>query len=90
MATATKTRRDLNDHTEQITELNERFVEAGKRAGNLYLDSYDKLVDGVTSIQQKLADQSQNDAVKLVVATQVDVTRHLASAYTSAARELIS
>jgi hypothetical protein len=90
MATATKTRRDLNDHTEQITELNERFVEAGKRAGNLYLDSYDKLVDGVTSIQQKLADQSQNDAVKSVVATQVDVTRHLASAYTSAARELIS
>ena len=90
MATATKTRKDFNDHTEQIAELNERFVEAGKRAGNLYLDSYDKLVEGVTSIQQKLADQSQNDAVKSVVATQVDVTRQLASAYTSAARELIS
>jgi hypothetical protein len=90
MATATNTRWDRNDHTEHITELNERFVEAGKRAGNLYLDSYDKLVEGVTSIQQKLADQSQNDAVKSVVATQVDVTRHLASAYTSAARELIS
>jgi hypothetical protein len=90
MATATKTRRDLNDHAEQITELNERFVEAGKRAGNLYLDSYDKLVEGVTSIQQKLADQSQNDAVKSVVATQVDVARQLASAHSSAARELIS
>lgn len=90
MATATKTRKDFNDHAEQITELNERFVEAGKRAGNLYLDSYDKLVEGVTSIQQKLAEQSQNDAVKSVVATQVDVTRHLASAYSSAARELIS
>lgn len=90
MATATKTRRDFNDHAEQITELNERFVEAGKRAGNLYLDSYDKLVEGVTSIQQKLAEQSQNDAVKSVVATQVDVTRHVASAYSSAARELIS
>jgi hypothetical protein len=90
MATATKTPRDLHDATEQVTELNERFVEAGKRAGNLYLDSYEKLVDGVTSFQQKLAEQSQNDAVKSVVATQVDITRQLASAYTSGARELIA
>ena len=90
MATATNTHRDLNDATEQIAQRNERFIDAGKRAGNLYLDSYDKLVDGVTSFQQKLAEQSQHDAVKSVVATQVDITRQLASAYTSAARELIA
>jgi hypothetical protein len=90
MATATKTPRNLNDATDQVVEANERFVQAGKRAGNLYLDSYEKLVEGVTSFQQKLAEQSQNDAVKSVVATQVDVTRQLASAYTSAARELIA
>jgi hypothetical protein len=90
MATATKTPKNLNDATEQITQLNERFVEAGKRAGNLYLDSYEKFVEGVTSFQQKLAEQSQNDTVKSVVATQVDATRELASAYTSAVRELIA
>ena len=90
MATATKTPRNLNDATEQITQLNERFVDAGKRAGNLYLDSYEKFVEGVTSFQQKLAEQSQNDAVKSVVATQVDATRELTSAYTSAVRELIA
>ena len=90
MATATKTPRSLNDATEQITQQGERFVEAGKRAGNLYLDSYEKFVEGVTSFQQKLAEQSQNDAVKSVVATQVDATRELASAYTSAVRELIA
>jgi len=90
MATATKTPKNLNDATEQITQLNERFVEAGKRAGNLYLDSYEKFVEGVTSFQQKLAEQSQNDTVKSVVATQVDATRELASAYTSAVCELIA
>ena len=90
MATATKTPKNLNDATEQITQQGERFVEAGKRAGNLYLDSYEKFVEGVTSFQQKLAEQSQNDAVKSVVATQVDATRELASAYTSAVRELIA
>jgi hypothetical protein len=90
MATATRTPKNLNDATDQVVQANERFVEAGKRAGKLYLDSYDQLVEGVTSFQQKLVEQSQNDAVKSVVATQVDVTRQLASAYTSAARELIS
>ncbi len=90
MATATKTPRNLNDATERITQQGERFVEAGKRAGNLYLDSYEKFVEGVTSFQQKLAEQSQNDAVKSVVTTQVDATRELASAYTSAVRELIA
>jgi hypothetical protein len=90
IATTTKTPQDLNSAAEQIIQLNERLVEAGKRTGNLYLDSYDKLVEGVISFQQKLAEQSQNDAVKSVVGTQVDVTRQIASAYTSAARELIS
>ena len=52
MATATKTHQDLNGAAEQVTELNERLIEAGKRAGNLYLDSYDKLVEGVTAFQR--------------------------------------
>jgi hypothetical protein len=75
MATATKTPRSIHDATEQAVALNERFVEAGK---------------GVTSFQQKLAGQSDNDTVKSVLATQADVARLLTSAYTSAARELIS
>lgn len=90
MATATRTPKNFNDATDQVVQANERLVEAGKRSSKLYLDSYDRLVEGVTSFQQKLAEQSQNDAVKSVVATQVDVTRQLASAYTSAARDLIS
>ena len=90
MATATETTRNLNQPTERVVQLNQRFVEARKGTGNLYLDGYEKFVEGVTSFQQKLAEQSQNDAVKSVVATQADVTRQMASAYTSAARALIA
>ena len=90
MATATRTPKNFNDATDQVVQANERLVEAGKRSSKLYLDSYARLVEGVTSFQQKLAEQSQNDAVKSVVTTHVDVTRQLASAYTSAARELIA
>ncbi len=90
MATAAKTHNDLNGSAERVTQLNERLVEAGKRAGNLYLDSYEKFVEGATSFQQKLAEQSKNDTVKSVVATQVDLTRELASTYMATARELIA
>jgi S1-C subfamily serine protease len=90
MATATKTPQSLNDAAEQVRLLNSRLAQAGKRAGNVYLDNSDRLVEAVTSLQHKLAEQSQNDTVKSVVATQVDVTRGLASAYTSAARKLIA
>lgn len=90
MATATKTPNDLNGSAERVTQLNERLVEVGKRTGNLYLDSYEKFVEGVTSFQQKLAEQSKNETAKSVVETQVDLTRELASTYAAAARELIA
>ena len=50
----------------------------------------EKLVENVTSFQQKLADQSNNETVHAVVKTQVDLTRQLTAAYTSAAREFIA
>jgi hypothetical protein len=90
MATAKTTTPDLNDAADQIAKLNERFVEAGKRASNIYLDSYEKLIEGVTSFQQKFADRSQDDTIKSVVSTQADLKRQLASAYSSVAREVIA
>jgi hypothetical protein len=73
-----------------VAQANERLVEAGRHAGSRYLGSYEKLVGRVITAQQKLARQSRNDAVKSIVDTQVDVTRQVTSAYTSAARKLIS
>jgi len=90
MATATKNTHTVNEAAEQVAQLNERMVEAGKRAGSLYLDSVDKLVDSVAAFQTKLAEQSRNESIQTLIATQADVTRQIASAYTSAARELIA
>ena len=80
----------LNTSVKQVIQFNERLVNAGKRAGGAHLDSYERLVESVTKLQQKLADQSKNEAVRKAVATQVDLTRRLTSAYTSAARDFIS
>ncbi len=70
--------------------MNGRLVTAGRRAGTLYLDNYEKLVGNVTSLQQKLADQSRSEAVRAVVALEVDLTKQVANVYTSTARHLIA
>jgi hypothetical protein len=89
MATATKIK-DLNGAADQLSEFNERFVQAGKRAGSQYVESCEKLVENVTGLQQKLAADSHNQTVESVVTRQVDLTRQLTAAYTSAIRQLIA
>jgi hypothetical protein len=88
---ATATGKSPNYYTPaQVAAFNANVVKAGRRAGNLYLDGCDRLVENVISVQQKLADRSKIEAVKTLTATEVDVTRQLTSSYTAAARALIS
>jgi Phasin protein len=73
-----------------VAELNERLLETGKRVGNLYLDTCEKTVEGVTALQRKLAEQAHNETVRTVVDAQADLTRDLAKTYVAAAREAIA
>jgi hypothetical protein len=86
MAIARKTTAmDLHIAAQQVRDLNGRLVTAGRRAGTLSLHNYEKLVGNVTSRQQKLADQSRNEAVRAVVALEVDLAKQVANVYTSTA-----
>ena len=74
----------------RATPPGERLVDVGRRASNRYLDNYETLLERVISIQQKLAEQSRNDAISSLVTAQTNLTRQVSTAYTSAARKLIS
>lgn len=76
--------------TAKAVRPDERILEAGKRAGSRYLDDYERLVERVITVQQRLAEQSNSDAVKSIVGAQGELTRRMASAYSSTARKLIS
>jgi hypothetical protein len=90
MATTTNTTRDFDAASEQLKELNERLVEAGRRVGTLYVDTYERTVDGVTAFQKKLAQRSQIEVVQSLVEAQADLTRELAKAQTAVARQILS
>ena len=92
MATTTSTKTGIPTFDaafEQVRESGEQVWSAARKAGNLYLDSYEKAVDRSTELQLKLANLSQQEWLKSLIEAQVDVTRELAGSYTTTARSLL-
>jgi hypothetical protein len=87
--TETKTSIPFDTAFEQATELNERFVEAARKAGNLYLDSYQKAVDRAVELELELAGLTRQEWLKTAIETQADFTREVSDAYAKTARSLL-
>jgi hypothetical protein len=87
MATATKTQTE--ETTERIRDLNERILDAGKKAGNAYLDAYEKTLQSIADYQETAAKQTDVDWISTVVDAQARFTRELTKVYVSTGRELL-
>jgi hypothetical protein len=73
----------------QVQAASEQFFAAARKAGTLYLDSYEKAVDRTINFERSLADATQQEWLKGLIGTQADLARELTSSYTSAARALL-
>lgn len=74
---------------EQVKELNEQFLATAKKAGNLYLDSYEKAVDRAVDLELKLAGLTQQEWLKNVIGAQADLAREFTTSYATAARSFL-
>ena len=74
---------------EQYRESGEQVLTAARKAGNLYLDSYERAVDRATELQLKFAGLTQQEWLKSLIEAQVDITRELTGTYTTTARSLL-
>jgi hypothetical protein len=74
---------------ERATEAGEQFVAASRKAGNLYLDSYEKAVDRAIELELKVAGSTQQEWLKNLIEAQADFARELTSSYTNTARTLL-
>ena len=74
---------------DRASEAGEQFVAASRKAGNLYLDSYEKTVDRAIEFELKVAGATQQEWLKNIVEAQADFARELTSSYTSTARSLL-
>jgi hypothetical protein len=74
---------------EQAKETGEQFVSAARKAGSVYLDSYEKAVDRAIELELKFAGMTQQEWLKGLVETQADFTREITSSYTATVRSLL-
>jgi hypothetical protein len=93
VATATKNKQTADHNVdaaaERIREVNERIIQSSRKAGNTYLDLYEKTLSSIADYQEKVGEQSQVEWVTTIANSQANFTRELAGAYTSAARSLL-
>jgi hypothetical protein len=87
---ATTTTKDQTEATsERIRDLNERILEASKKAGTAYLDAYEKALKSIADYQESVAKQTDVDWISTVVDAQARFTREVTSLYVNTGRELL-
>jgi hypothetical protein len=74
---------------DRIRELNERIIENSRKAGETYLDAYERALATVAGYQETMAKATPVDWMKSVLEAQANFTREFGSFYTSTAREAL-
>jgi hypothetical protein len=81
---------DLESATERAVQANERYVEAGRKLTNAYLDGVERYVGGLTQFERKLGEQARVDVVSDLLNAHAQMTDDLTKASVKAARELVA
>ena len=67
----------------------EQFIAVARKAGNLYLDSYEKAVDRAIDLELKVAEATEQEWLRGLIETQAKFTKDLTTSYTTTARSLL-
>jgi hypothetical protein len=78
----------VEELVEQVRQLNERIIAAGRSSGETYLQSYQRLLSTVADAQEQAGKASPWDWVTTMATAQANFTRDVAEAYAQAARRL--
>jgi hypothetical protein len=94
MATQTKTRsngatQDFEAAAERLRDLNERIIESGRKAGQTYVDAYEKTLSSIADFQDRVGKSSQIEWISTLAEAQADFTRNWAEAYAGAMRNVL-
>jgi hypothetical protein len=73
----------------QVRELNEQFLSTARKAGTLYIDSYEKTLDQAIQLELKLAGITKQEWLRNLMEAQADYARGVGESYTTAVRNLL-
>ena len=86
---ANETQTTMDETTQRIRDLNERILDAGKKAGGAYLTAYEKALQSIVDYQEQVAKQTDVEWVSTIIEAQARFTRELTRLYVSTGRELL-
>jgi hypothetical protein len=79
----------MEEASQRIRELTERFIEAAKKAGNLSLDTYEKSLQSLVDFEEQAAGASQLDWVQGIAQAHAKFVTDISAAYVKAARDML-
>ena len=78
---------DVEAAVERIKETSERVLALSKENGLVWLEAYEKMLNGVLKLEEDTAKDLGPDWVETLVSTQADLVRQTPQAYLSAVKD---
>lgn len=79
----------VEEATQGIRDLNERWMESSRSAGLVTLDAYEKALTSIADFEKKVASDSKVEWVSAVASTHAKLLSDMTASYTTAARDLL-
>jgi hypothetical protein len=73
----------------QARALNEQWLGVWRESANLYLKSYESVIDGAVGLELELAAHVQPEWLRDLIKAKADTTREIVGSYTGAAEGLL-
>jgi hypothetical protein len=77
---------DIEQASQRVRELSERFIDQAKRSGLSWLEAYEKVLESMLRLQQQAAQGSNVEWVSTLATTQADFVREVSQVYLDAMR----
>jgi hypothetical protein len=78
---------DVEAAAQRIKKMSERVLELSKENGLIWLEAYEKMLDGVLKLEEDTAKDLGSDWVEKLVSTQADFIRNTSQAYLSTLKD---
>jgi hypothetical protein len=77
---------DIEQASQRVRELSERFIDQAKRSGVSWLEAYEKVLESMLRLQQQAAQGTNVEWVSTLATTQADFVREVSQVYLDAMR----
>jgi len=78
---------DIEAAAQRVKQTSDRVLELSKANGLIWLEAYEKMLNGVLKLEQETAKELDSDWVSTLVSTQADVVREMSEAFLGAIKD---